>query len=247
MSMMRFNLVRHVVLAPGLVAREDRETWAKASLPDMPTGWPAEASLVYTKRLPMMKARRMSGGARLACEAALAVSEDCPVDAWIFASRHGETARGIKIIESLTNDQPVSPTDFMMSVHNAAVGMLTIEAGIQVPTTSLAAGAETFHMALLEAYAMLATDMTRVGIVDFEGKFDDRLAKSFSEAPVNATYATAWILEKGDALQVTLGAECAPTKTMLPTSLQLAAGLASGATSFVTKGEATHFNWKVAL
>lgn len=40
--------------------------------PGMPEGLP-DAPLAFTKRLPMMKARRMSPGARLACEAALAL------------------------------------------------------------------------------------------------------------------------------------------------------------------------------
>lgn len=247
MTMMRFDLIRHVVLAPGLVEPSDREAWAKATLPDLPSAMPDGVALAYKKRLPMMKARRMSPGARLAVEAALAASDGLPVDAWIFASRHGETARGIKIIESLTADQPVSPTDFMMSVHNAAAGMLTIEGGLHVPTTSLAAGAETFHMALMEAQAMLETDMTRVGIVDFEGVFDDRLAEKFSQPPVKATYATAWILEKGDTLEGNRGTQVEGAKTSLPTSLQLAAGLAARNASLTTYGEETVFDWKVSL
>ncbi|MFR2199442.1 MAG: hypothetical protein ACLS58_09265 [Sutterella wadsworthensis] len=66
-----FDIASHVVLAQGLSSGEDLRAWAQAALPGMPEGLP-DAPLAFTKRLPMMKARRMSPGARLACEAALA-------------------------------------------------------------------------------------------------------------------------------------------------------------------------------
>ena len=94
---------------------------------------------------------------------------------------------------------------------------------------------------------MLETDMTRVGIVDFEGVFDDRLAEKFSQPPVKATYATAWILEKGDTLEGNRGTQVEGAKTSLPTSLQLAAGLAARNASLTTYGEETVFDWKVSL
>lgn len=60
-----FDIASHVVLAQGLSSGEDLRAWAQAALPGMPEGLP-DAPLAFTKRLPMMKARRMSPGARLA-------------------------------------------------------------------------------------------------------------------------------------------------------------------------------------
>ena len=150
-----FDIASHVVLAQGLSSGEDLRAWAQAALPGMPEGLP-DAPLAFTKRLPMMKARRMSPGARLACEAALALEGAGEAKAWIFSSRHGETVRGVKILDAISAGEPPSPTDFMMSVHNAAAGMFTIEGRVHAPASSVAAGAESFHMALVEAAGMLA-------------------------------------------------------------------------------------------
>ena len=62
-----FDIASHVVFAQGLSSDEDLRAWAQSALPGMPEGLP-NAPLAFTKRLPMMKARRMSPGARLACE-----------------------------------------------------------------------------------------------------------------------------------------------------------------------------------
>lgn len=84
--MTAFDIASHVVLAQGLSSGEDLRAWAKAALPGMPERLP-DAPLAFTKRLPMMKARRMSPGARLACEAALALEGAGEAKAWIFSSR----------------------------------------------------------------------------------------------------------------------------------------------------------------
>ena len=110
-----FDIASHVVFAQGLSSGEDLRAWAQAALPGMPEGLP-DAPLAFTKRLPMMKARRMSPGARLACEAALALEGAGEAKAWIFSSRHGETVRGVKILDAISAGEPPSPTDFMMSV-----------------------------------------------------------------------------------------------------------------------------------
>lgn len=153
-----FDIASHVVFAQGLSSDEDLRAWAQSALPGMPEGLP-DAPLAFTKRLPMMKARRMSPGARLACEAALALEGAGEAKAWIFSSRHGETVRGVKILDAFSAGEPPSPTDFMMSVHNAAAGMFTIEGRVHAPASSVAAGAESFHMALVEAAGMLADGM----------------------------------------------------------------------------------------
>lgn len=127
-----FDIASHVVLAQGLSSGEDLRAWAQAALPGMPEGLP-DAPLAFTKRLLMMKARRMSPGARLACEAALALEGAGEAKAWIFSSRHGETVRGVKILDAISAGEPPSPTDFMMSVHNAAAGMFTIEGRVHAP------------------------------------------------------------------------------------------------------------------
>lgn len=239
-----FDIASHVVLAQGLSSGEDLRAWAQAALPGMPEGLP-DAPLAFTKRLPMMKARRMSPGARLACEAALALEGAGEAKAWIFSSRHGETVRGVKILDAISAGEPPSPTDFMMSVHNAAAGMFTIEGRVHAPASSVAAGAESFHMALVEAAGMLADGMDCVAVVDFDDCQPGAFLDAFESRPCDALYATAWLLKKGAGVTMT-PRSLKQAEPVLPASLQLAAGLASERSAFVTSGATTRFEWERA-
>ncbi|VTP60563.1 Uncharacterised protein [Serratia rubidaea] len=92
------------------------------------------------------------------------------MDLAIFTSRHGELERTHKILQHLHQKQPLSPTDFAMSVHNTAAGWLTIIAKNTLPTTSLAAGEDSFQQGMIEAQGVLASGAaTRVLLVDFDG------------------------------------------------------------------------------
>lgn len=238
------EVVEHVVLAPGLVEAGDRRAWAEAAGSDMPDALP-DAPLVFTKRLPMMKARRMSAGARLACEAALALEGAPQAQGWIFSSRHGETVRGVKILDALAVGEAPSPTDFMMSVHNAAAGMFTIEGSVHAPASSVAAGADSFHMALVEAAGMLADGMDCVAVVDFDDRQPEALLASFASRPFDGLYATAWLLKREGGFRVSCGSG-AFGEPRLPCSLQLAAALAAGKPSFATAGASTRLTWERA-
>ena len=49
--------------------------------------------------------------------------EDLPL---VFISRHGETPRTLDILSDLASEQPLSPTQFSLSVHNAVIGLWSI-------------------------------------------------------------------------------------------------------------------------
>lgn len=150
--------------------------------------------------IPMMSLRRMSIGTRLAVESGLILLKDSPADMAIFTSRHGELERTHKILQNLHQQQPLSPTDFAMSVHNTAAGWLTIMAKNTLPTTSLAAGEDSFQQGMIEAQAVLATGSAeRVLLIDFDGIVPD-VYRPF--APENSVpYAVALLLESGGMLQ----------------------------------------------
>uniref|UniRef100_A8GA54 Beta-ketoacyl synthase-like N-terminal domain-containing protein n=1 Tax=Serratia proteamaculans (strain 568) TaxID=399741 RepID=A8GA54_SERP5 len=150
--------------------------------------------------IPMMSLRRMSIGTRLAVESGLILLNDYPADMAIFTSRHGELERTHKILQHLHQQQPLSPTDFAMSVHNTAAGWLTIMAKNTLPTTSLAAGEGSFQQGMIEAQAVLATGSAeRVLLIDFDGIVPE-VYRPF--APENSVpYAVALLLESGGTLQ----------------------------------------------
>lgn len=76
----------------------------------------------------MMTARRLSSGSKLAVECGLAMLRRHEIDAVLYTSRHGELERNYRILHALAMEQAISPTDFALSVHNSAVGNLTIAA-----------------------------------------------------------------------------------------------------------------------
>ena len=152
----------------------------------------------------------------------------------------------MKILDAISAGEPPSPTDFMMSVHNAAAGMFTNRGtGAHARVELVAARAESFHMALVEAAGMFADGMDCVAVVDFDDCQPGALLDAFESRPCDALYATAWLLKKGAGVTMT-PRSLKQAEPVLPASLQLAAGLASERSAFVTSGAATRFEWERA-
>jgi len=129
-----------------LVSRSDWIDWAQGK------EVPREEHEPDVSTIPAMKRRRMSRVSRMAIATALDCLgdlEDKPV--CVFASRHGELERTVRIINSIISEQDVSPTDFSLSVHNTALGLFSIHTGNTCPATTVVAGENTFAMSLIEA------------------------------------------------------------------------------------------------
>lgn len=157
-----FSIAESHALAPGMSTREQWLTWAK-------DGFWLPPTTVVTPHIPMMVARRMSQGARLAVELALTMMERHPLDAAVFASRHGELERSITLLQALAAQRALSPTDFSQSVHNTSAGLASIQGQQTIPMSSLASGEGSFAAALQEAIGMLADGLQKVLVVAFEG------------------------------------------------------------------------------
>lgn len=165
--MLSFSLQDSQALSPGLVDEADWQIWARQGQ------WPAEAPFPATPLLPMMMARRLSQGARLAVQVGLNLLARHPIDYAIFVSRHGELARSMTLLQGLAQRQPLSPTDFSMSVHNTAAGLCSIQGKTTIPMTSLAAGEGSLMAGFTEAVAALHGGARRVLLVAFEGPVPD--------------------------------------------------------------------------
>ncbi|MGL4250390.1 MAG: beta-ketoacyl synthase chain length factor [Aeromonas sp.] len=184
-----FSIIDSCALAPGLSDPEQWQRWAQEDI------WPQQAPLVTT-HIPMMVARRMSLGGRLAVEVALDIMSRHAVEGAVFASRHGELDRSIALLTALAQTRGLSPTDFSLSVHNTAAGLTSIQGKQPIPMSSLAAGSGTFAAALQEAIGMLADGMDRVLLVAFEG-----ILPSFSQPWLGdepPPHAVALLLTRGN-------------------------------------------------
>lgn len=95
--------------------------------------------------------RRLSPLARICLHLARECAGDLPAVRVVFASRHGEINRTHLMLEDIVAGEPVSPTAFGLSVHNAIVGMLSLLRQDVSATTAIAAGEQTLGYGLLQA------------------------------------------------------------------------------------------------
>ena len=137
--------------APGL---EDTQAWL---------GWCAEPQPLAAEGrpeasfLPALLRRRCSPLTRIMLTVAFECcgeGERAQVGS-VFASRHGNINESIELLERLALQLPLSPTRFSHSVHNAQAGLFSIAAGNRRASSSIAAEAETFGCAYLEALGFL--------------------------------------------------------------------------------------------
>ncbi|MHC8494960.1 beta-ketoacyl synthase chain length factor [Thalassospira sp. SM2505] len=76
----------------------------------------------------------------------------------VFCSRHGNIERTVKLLHQVATDEALSPADFSMSVHNAFIGVASINWSITASHTAISAGDDTLIAAMTETLAQLATD-----------------------------------------------------------------------------------------
>jgi hypothetical protein len=158
---------------------------------------PASVGEVPPRRLPPQLRRRSSLLINMVAEVAHQATEEAgaslsriPI---IVGSAYGELGTTMDILRDLAGEGVVSPTKFQSSVHNSAVGYLSIAEGNRAPSTSVAAGDETLAMVLLEAFAHLAERGGQVLAVIADEPAPGELRPSGQEMP----WAGALLLEGG--------------------------------------------------
>ncbi|WP_066458174.1 beta-ketoacyl synthase chain length factor [Castellaniella caeni] len=201
------------------------------------------------RHLPMMTARRLGVGDRLVVDGVLSLLADQAADALVLCSQHGELERNDRILQSLAADQPVSPTDFTMSVHNAAAGTCTIVAGQPLVSTSLSAGADTFQQALFEVMGFFQAGHRRVILADFEGHIPAFYQRQAGVVLPVAPYAVCLLLVPGTDWRCQprpLGPASAvrvSTPGVLPQSLQWLRALVQGRDAHAVQGQSHEWHW----
>ena len=147
---LKFSLDAWSAWSPDLTRKSDWQAWA-LNQQSQPEPGPPDISSV-----PAMQRRRMSSLSKMAFATATATTAGLPVKpCCIFASRHGELVRTVKIIESIVRLEDVSPTDFSLSVFNTAQGLYSIFTENKAPSTMVVGGEDTFGSALIEAMTYL--------------------------------------------------------------------------------------------
>ena len=186
-----FSVASHTAWAPGLDTAAAWLEWAHGRA-DMNT---AVADPKVAKMPPMLR-RRASATGKMALEAAYAclpeqaVPSDLPV---IFASRHGECARSVELLQELARHAPLSPTSFSLSVHNANGGLWSIARGDRSNNIAIAAGSSTVEHALIEACGLLADGAPQVLLVMADNPPPEVFA-AYADC-AEQSFAWAWLLQ----------------------------------------------------
>ena len=113
--MMRVAVDGWAAWAPGLESAGAWQSWAREPAPLAGDGAPK------LEFMPAMQRRRCDAASRLVLEVAhgCCAPELLARVRVVVASRHGPFATMIGLLEDLANGEPVSPTRFAHSVHNA--------------------------------------------------------------------------------------------------------------------------------
>lgn len=187
---MDFLIKQCVAWAGGLTTSQDWQAYAQGS-----KGLDAQLELPQLKQIPAMQRRRLSPFAKLALHCALTAADECLTTVpSVFVSRHGDLAKTSKLIEDVARNEPLSPTNFGLSVHNAVGGLFSIYTGNKAPLTAISAGEDSFFVGLLDALSKLkANDYQNILLV-FTEQIVPELYQPYIEE-YETTVACAILLE----------------------------------------------------
>lgn len=195
--MSAFRLEGWRAWAPGLESTEDWLAWARAPR-DPPDDAQAQPSCAF---LPALQRRRLSRLARMTLETAWPLCGDDEQLPFVFGSRHGETPQTLALLSDIADGQPLSPTRFGLSVHNAIAGQWSILRGQRGESSAIAGEADTFEHAVLEGLLQLAAGAPSVLVAVAEELPPPTYAPWIADVPFS--YAVALRLGKRDASMAT--------------------------------------------
>ena len=202
---MYFRLEQWRGWAPGVDSPADWHAWLQA-----PYCLPDSDQQPDVSFLPAMQRRRLSRLARMVFHVAWPLAEGQPALPLVFACRHGETPRTLNILCELAKNEPLSPTQFSLSVHNAIIGLWSILRGDTSEMTALAAEGDGLEHGMLEAVSLLNEGAPGVLLVVAEEQPPEPYRSSIDDVPFS--YATAFLLRPGQDWQLQLSSgsgECA--------------------------------------
>lgn len=179
-----FVIKRWAAYAPGLTHPEDWLAWV--AKPTLPCG----AAAPDLPEMAAMARRRLDALGRMAVQVAWWCQGDDLGMPVVFASRYGDAARSLDLLAELADGQPVSPTAFGLSVHNAIGAIYSIARGDHGNHLAVAGGAGSAAAGLVEAAGLLADGAPEVLVVCYDAPLPGAYAH-FHDEPASA-YAWAW-------------------------------------------------------
>jgi hypothetical protein len=209
MCVIEFTIERWCALVPGLNTGDD---WPRLTAGSLAVTGEKLIEKPELTGFPGMLRRRLSLVGKSAVHCLLALHDptdvrpDLPA---IFCSQYGEVARSSKLLASLAEEQPLSPTDFSLSVHNAVAGVYSIGCEQTQNITVLSAGPNGFTYAILEAFSILKTsEHQQVACVVYDAQLPKPYPIEMNEC--DSPYALAFLISgntKGAYIRASLDSE----------------------------------------
>lgn len=117
----------------------------------------------------------------------------------VYASRHGDIERTLSVLQELALEQPVSPMNFSLAVHNAICGVVSIHQGLRGNISTIAAN-NGLVPALLEACGLIEEGNDRVLCIVCDTSTPE-IYQDKNEV-VEHPYACCFSVTKGNALRL---------------------------------------------
>lgn len=243
-----FGIRAWAASAPALQTPEAWQAWSRA--PWLPAGGDLPA---LTSMAPMLR-RRVNALGKAALHPAYGATAMEPVSASgpaVFASRHGDTPRAFDMLSELAAGEPLSPTAFGLSVHNAIGAMFTIDRGDASNLQALAAGRDTVEAAAIEAAALLGDGADEVLLVCYDAPLPEAYAE-FADEP-GCLFGWAWRVGQPRAgepvisldLVAPRGPDDADTAhAVLPHGLDVLRFVLAGDAALTHRGERAIWRWQ---
>jgi hypothetical protein len=194
---MQFRIEQWRAWAPGLDSTDDWRAWCRAPAPLEDGQQQPDVGF-----LPALQRRRLSRLARMMFHVAWPLAEGHAALPLVFASRHGDSPRTLALLSELARGESLSPTQFSLSVHNAIIGLWSIQRGDTSEMTALAAQGDGLEQGLLEALGVLGEGAPAVLLVVAEEMPPALYAPQVDDVPF--PYAVALLLTPGHDWQLQL-------------------------------------------
>jgi hypothetical protein len=230
-----FRIEQWRAWAPGLDSTDDWCAWHRT-----PSRLPAGDAQPDVSFLPAMQRRRLRRLARMAFHVAWPLAQTQGPMPMVFACRHGETPRTLAILTDLAHGEPLSPTQFSLSVHNAIIGLWSIQRGDTSEMTALAAAGDGLEHAVLEACGLLAEGALAVLLVICEETPPELYAPFIDD--VSFPYAVALLLTAGSDWQLQLRNATGPASEW-PHAINLVRALCSDQLTLQHNWKSRQWTW----
>lgn len=164
-----------------------------------------------------MVRRRLEPLGRAALQVAFWAQGAASTGPVIFASRWGEVARSVSLLHQLAHGEPLSPTAFSQSVHNANSAVYSIARDDRANYSAVSAGPCSAAAGLCEALGLLADGASQVLMVSAE----PALPEPYQSFEAFALPLRAWavLIENGDAISLEAAPIQASAQHELPPDL----------------------------